>query len=483
MVEKYDVVVVGGASAGHAAAVAAREAGAERVLILEKGSADLMGGNCRYSVMGFRFVHEGTDDLIELVPAADRPNYERARVAPYTSEKFLADLKRVTHGRIDDELASVLVGDSRDAISWMTELGHKWRFRNPVDMGDYVHYDPGTAICPVGGGLGLIERWTKIASDMGIETRTDSPVSGLIGDANGVSGVVVDGPSGRYEIEAGAVVLASGGFQASAERRARYLERNADLMKVRGSRHNTGEVLEMAINLGARTSGQWQGAHASPIDLDVAPMEVDDAVNRYAYPFGITVNADAERFFDESEAHRTYTYAKTGWAVLRQPGGYAFQIYDQKAVANFPPEYVYATPIEADTIPELAEKIGISAEALVRTVETYNAAIDDSVPFDATKDDGRRTVGITPPHSNWSRAIDTPPFLAYRVTAGITFSFGGLAIDRNAQVLNTSGKPMKALFATGDILGLFYHNYPSLTGMTRNVVFGGRAGVGAAGGV
>jgi tricarballylate dehydrogenase len=481
MTETVDVVVVGGASAGYAAAVAAKQAGAERVVILEKAPRDQMGGNCRYSLMGFRFVHDGTEELLGLLPEAERADHARARVAPYTSEKYLADLTRVTRGRIDHELAEVLVGDSRDAIAWMTSLGHRWQFRNPVDRGEYVHYDPGTALCPVNGGLGLVERWIAIAEAEGVELRTESPVSGLLGDYHSVGGVRVDGPAGRYEIETGAVILASGGFQASAAQRARYLDRNADLMKVRGSRYNTGEVLDMAVALGAKTSGQWQGAHASPIDFDTAPMEVDDSVNRYAYPFGITVDASARRFFDEAEAHRTYTYAKTGWVVLQQAGGVAYQIYDQKAVEFFPVEYASAKPEVADSLEELATRIGLDPEALQATVAEYNAAIDDSVPFDATREDGRGTRGLTPPHSNWSRAIDTPPYLAYTVTAGITFTFGGLAVDRSAQVLNTGGRPMRGLYATGDILGLFFHNYPSCTGMTRNVVFGGRAGAAAAG--
>ena len=481
MTEKVDVLVVGGASAGYAAAVAARQAGAERVMVLEKAPRDEMGGNCRFSLMGFRFVHDGTDELMNLLPEAERPEHTKARVAAYTAEKYHADLKRVTRGRIDAELAEVLVSDSRDAIAWMTDLGHKWQFRNPVDRGDYTHYDPGTALCPVNGGLGLVERWIAIAEKEGIELRNQSPVSALLGDYHQVGGVQVDGPDGRYEIEAGAVILASGGFQASAAQRAKYLDRNADLMKVRGSRYNTGEVLDMAVGLGAKTSGQWQGAHASPIDFDTAPMEVDDSVNRYAYPFGITVDANAKRFFDEAEAHRTYTYAKTGWVVLQQAGGVAYQIYDQKAVPFFPIEYAGAKPQTAGSLAELAAKIDVDPEALEATVAEYNAAIDDSVEFDATRDDGRATRGLEPKHSNWSQAIDTPPYLAYTVTAGITFTFGGLAVNRSAQVLNTGGRPISGLYANGDILGLFFHNYPSCTGMTRNVVFGGRAGAAAAG--
>lgn len=481
MTEKVDVLVVGGASAGYAAAVAARHAGAERVMVLEKAPRDLMGGNCRFSLMGFRFVHDGTDELLNLLPEAERANHTRARVAPYTSDKFRADLNRVTRGRIDNDLADVLVSDSRDAIAWMTELGHKWRFRNPVEMGDYTHYDPGTALCPVNGGLGLVERWIAIADKEGVELRTDSPVSALLGDSRSVSGVRVDGPDGQYEIEAGAVILASGGFQASAEQRARYLETNADLMKVRGSRYNTGEVLQMAVGLGARTSGQWQGAHASPIDFDTEPMELDDSVNRYAYPFGITVDAQGKRFFDEAEAHRTYTYAKIGWIVLRHSGGLAYQIYDQKAVEFFPVEYAGAKPETADTLADLARKIDVDPEGLEATVAAFNASIDTSVPFDATREDGRGTRGLSPKKSNWCQTIDTPPYLAYRVTAGITFTFGGLAVNRSAQVLNAGGQPIERLYANGDILGLFYHNYPSCTGMTRNVVFGGRAGAAAAG--
>src|SRR5687767_3929808 len=189
MTEQVDVLVVGGASAGYAAAVAAKQAGAERVMVLEKAPRDEMGGNCRFSLMGFRFVHDGTDELMNLLPEDERPNHTKARVAPYTADKYIADLKRVTRGRIDAELAEVLVSDSRDAIAWMTDIGHKWRFRNPVEREDYTHYDPGTAVCPVNGGLGLVDRWIAIAEKEGVELRTESPVSALLGDYHRVGGV------------------------------------------------------------------------------------------------------------------------------------------------------------------------------------------------------------------------------------------------------------------------------------------------------
>ena len=480
--EKVDVLVVGGASAGYAAAVAASHAGAERVVVLEKASRDGVGGNCRFSLMGFRFVHNGTEDVLGLLPPDERERRTKTRVLPYRAEDFMGDLEQVTAGRIDKELAGILVNDSREAIDWMTELGHRWQFFHRSARAEgYDHYSPGTTLCPAGGGLGLVEHWISVGDELGVELRTDSRVSALLGDYRRIEGVQVDGPDGRYEIEAGAVILASGGFQASPERRARYLPANADLMKVRGSRHNTGEVLDMAIGLGAKTSGQWQGAHASPVDVDAPPIEMDNSVNRYAYPFGISVDAGGQRFFDEGERHRTYTYAKTGWAVLGQHGGVAYQIYDQQSVEHFPEAYQTAKPIEAPSIRELAEKIGVDAGVLEATVEGFNASVDEEVPFDATREDQRGTRGLRPRKTNWARALTQPPFLAYGVTGGITFSFGGLAVDRSSQVLNTDGAPIDGLYANGDIVGLFYHNYPSCSGMTRNVVFGGRAGAAAAG--
>jgi tricarballylate dehydrogenase len=480
--EQVDLVVVGGASAGYAAAVAARHAGVERIVVLEKAPRDEVGGNCRFSLMGFRFAHGGIEDILTLLPDDLREANLQTKIRPYAREDFRGDLEQVTQGRIDAELADILVDDSREAIEWMTELGHKWQFfHGRVEIDGEVHYNPGVVLCPAGGGLGLVEHWISLGNDLGIELRTDSRVSALLGDHRGVTGVQVDGPDGRYEIAAASVILASGGFQASPERRGRYLPPNADLMKVRGSRHNTGEVLDMAIGLGAATSGQWQGAHASPVAIDAPDVEMDNQVNRYAYPYGITVDRNGRRFFDEGERHRTYTYAKTGWAVLGQEGGVAYQIYDQQCPEYFPSQYKTAKAVEAPTIRELAGKIGVDPDALESTVQEFNDSVNDGVEFDPTREDGRGTRGLAQKKTNWARAITEGPFLAYGVTGGITFSFGGLRVNRSSQVLNTGGQPMKGLYANGDIVGMFYHNYPSSSGMTRNVVFGGRAGAAAAG--
>jgi tricarballylate dehydrogenase len=185
------------------------------------------------------------------------------------------------------------------------------------------------------------------------------------------------------------------------------------------------------------------------------------------------------RFFDESEAQHSFTYAKTGRAVLAQPGSVAYQIYDQKGLRLFRYPHHSATFHEANTIEELARKIGIEPRVLVDTIDTYNAASREDIPFDPSRPDGKCTAGLDIPKSNWATRIDQPPYRAYPVTGGITFTFGGVQVTQNAQVLNTADQPVRGLYASGDILGLFFYNYPSFTGQTRNAVFSKLAGYAA----
>jgi len=479
--EEYDVVVIGGGSAAHEAAVAARAYGADRVLMLEKAPEESSGGNARYSGTGFRFVFEPE----EIPEICDTPAEEAAKLSirPYTAQNFLDDLAHVTQGRIDPELAEVLVGDSNEAIRWAKEMGVRWELQPGIWKDGRRHFSPGIPIHPLnlGGGmtngLSQLRQWDAIAERLGVEKRYRSKVIGFLGDETGIEGVVVKGPEGgRYEVRARAVIAAAGGFQANAQMRAKYLGPNADIMKVRGSRHDTGEVLRMLLDLGAQPAGHWQGAHASPIDASAPIVESGDKVNRYSYCWGITVNELGQRFIDEGEAEISYTYAKTGWAVQRQPGSHAFQVGDQKVWAQYRDEYKPTEPIWADTLEELAQRMGVNEELFLATVREFNAAIATEIPFDPTVRDGRRTNGLAVNKSNWAQAISDGPFFAGHITGGITFTFGGLRIDRNAQVIAVGGDPIPGLYATGDILGIFFHNYPSMTGQTRNLVFARRAG-------
>jgi tricarballylate dehydrogenase len=487
-VETCDIIVIGGGSAAFDAAVAGRKAGATRVVMLEKATEAEYGGNARYSGTGFRFVHGGAAEIREFVPDFDDSEFATMIIPPYGAADFMADLDRMTQGRMDRALAKVLVEESNAAVHWMLKTGIKWEpLKEHAKVGDKRYFERGIAIHVAGGGVGQLTQWRGIAEALGIELRFESPVSAILGDLRRVEGVTVSGPVGRYDLTAKAVIACAGGFQANPEMRARYLAGNTDLMKVRGSRHDTGEVLRMLIDLGARPAGHWQSGHMSPVDANApdfeTPQHADGRGNtqsRYDYPFGISVNSLGLRFFDEGEAQHSYTYAKTGRAVLAQPGGSAYQIYDQRGIGCFRYPHHEATFVEAASIAELAPQIGIEPKVLEHTVAEFNGAVPDDRPFDPSKPDGRATRGLAVPKSNWACRIETPPFRAYPVVGGITFTFGGVTVDHNAQVISTIDQPIKGLYASGDIMGLFFHNYPSFTGQTRNAVFGRLAGEAAA---
>jgi tricarballylate dehydrogenase len=482
--ETCDIVVIGGGSAAFAAAVSARQAGAGRVVMLEKAGEADYGGNARYSGTGFRFVHAGAQEIRQFVPDVDEGLFATMTIPPYSADDFMADLDRMTQGRMNRELAQALVGQSNAALHWMRQVGIRWEpLKEHAKVGGKRYFERGLAIHVAGGGIGQLSQWRQIAQALGIEMRFDSPVCAMHGDLRRVEGVGVSGPRGRYDLMAKAVIACAGGFQANPEMRARYLAGNTDLMKVRGSRHDTGEVLRFLIELGARAAGHWQSGHMSPVDANApdfeTPQHADGRGNtqsRYDYPFGISVNALGLRFFDEGEGQHSFTYAKTGRAVLAQPGAIAYQIYDQDGLKCLRYPHHQATFVEASTIAELAAKIGIEAAVLTHTVAEFNAAVCDDRPFDPTRPDRKATRGLALPKSNWACRIAAPPFRAYAVTGGITFTFGGVAVDRRAQVINTLDQPIKGLFASGDIVGLFFHNYPSFTGQTRNAVFGRLAG-------
>jgi len=433
-------------------------------------------------------VHEGAAEVRRFLPEIEETLFARLHLPPYRREDFHADLARVTQGRIDPVLADRLVATSNEAVHWMREIGIRWETEKTVEVEGKLYFEPGIYLHPIGGGLGLLLRLREIALARGVEIRYGAAVRALLGSRRGIEGVLVSTATGQHAVRAPSLILCSGGFQANIEMRARYLGRNADLVKVRGSRHNTGEVLQMALALGARPAGHWQGAHMTPIDKGAPDLETPlrqdgrgNSMNRYDYTFGITVNALGQRFYDEGENKHSLTYAKTGCAVLAQPGGIAFQLYDATGMALFRHGRDFpATMEEAGSIAALAGKIGIEPAVLSDSVARFNRACRADVGFDPRRLDGKSTIGLDPPKSNWAVPLETPPFRAYPVTAGITFTFGGVAVDTEARVLDLSGEPIPGLFASGDVVGLFFHNYPSCTGQTRNAVFSMLAGRNAA---
>jgi len=286
-------------------------------------------------------------------------------------------------------------------------------------------------------------------------------------------------------------VLASGGFEANAEWRTRYLGPGWDLAKVRGTRFNTGDGIKMALEAGAMPTGHWSGCHAVGWDRnapDFGDLDVGDGFQKHSYPFGIMINANGRRFVDEGADFRNYTYAKYGAVVLAQPGQFAWQIFDAKVTRLLRDEYRIrqVTKVTADTLEELVRGMeGVDAATALATIGEYNRAVRTDVPFDPTVKDGRGTKGLAVPKSNWANPIDTPLFEAYAVTCGITFTFGGVRIDPGGQVIDSDGAPMPGLYAAGEMVGgLFYGNYPGGSGLTAGAVFGRIAGenAGRAGG-
>ena len=274
----------------------------------------------------------------------------------------------------------------------------------------------------------------------------------------------------------------AGDSKANPALRRCYLGPNWDLVKLRGTRYDTGDGIEMALKVGAQLAGHWGGCHASIVSEDSPMIEAASAGSeRYSYQFCIMVNREGKRFVDEGEDFLAFTYAKFGKEIAKQPGAVAFQIFDSKGISILRPEYQNALKVESDSLEELAKELDIHVEQFLATVREFNEAIDDTKPFIQYRLDGRRTKGLIPDKTNWAQKIDTPPFRGYAVVCGLTMTYGGLRTNEKAQVIDTSDQPIQGLYAVGEVTGgFFYHNYPSGTGLVRGAVMGRIAGSEAA---
>jgi tricarballylate dehydrogenase len=486
----HDVIVVGAGNAALAAAVAAREAGAARVLVLEKAPEPLRGGNTHYSGGLLRFAFDRAEDLLPIVPNVEKqiPGFMKG-VQPYPRALFWDDLRRVTEDRTDPELAELLISRSYDTVRWMAAQGLVMEAAvslSGIKVGDTIKWSPGAVIRAQHEGVGLSRMWFEIAARRGVEIRYGTGAVRLVQDRTGrVTGVTAQDAAGLADLPARAVVLACGGFEANPAWRARYLGRPWDHAKVRGTRYNTGDGLRMAIDAGALAYGQWTGCHSTPIDAEAPPYgdrKLTDKTNRLSYPYGVLVNRRGLRFFDEGEDFQFYTYAKLGGIILNQPSGVGFQIFDAKVTKLLEGRYKTGKPIVADTLRALVDRLPLDRAACAKTLDDYDAAVQGGT-FDPTIRDGLATKGLELPKSNWAQRLDTPPFVAYPVTGGITFTFGGVKVDARAAVISTRWEPIPGLYACGEMVGgIFHTNYPGGTGLMSGAVFGRLAGTHAAGG-
>ena len=480
-----DVVIVGGGNAALCAALAAREHGVS-VLVLERAPEEEAGGNSRFTAGAMRCVYDGVDDLKALMPDLTEQEIAQTDFGTYTEDQFFDDMYRVTEYRTDPELSEVLVRKSRETLRWMRAKGVRFApiwGRQAFKVDGRFKFWGGLTIESHGGGPGLVAALTTAAQKNGITLSYDSRAIGLITDDDGVQGIRVRQGGRTGSVTTKNVVLAAGGFQANAEWRTRYMGPGWELAKVRGTRFNTGDGIRMALEANAMPTGNWSGGHAVAWDRNApefGDLSVGDNFQKHNYPFSIMINANGERFVDEGADFRNYTYAKYGRVILMQPGQFCWQVFDKKVLHLLRDEYRIKriTKASANTLEELVEKLeGVNAGKALKTITEFNAAVKRDVPFNPNIKDGRRTVGLAIEKSNWAVTIEEPPFEAYAVTCGLTFTFGGVKIDTAARVIDTDGHPIPGLYAAGEMVGgIFYFNYPGGTGLTNGAVFGRIAG-------
>lgn len=470
------------------AGIAALEAGAQ-VLMLEKADEALAGGNTKYTAGAMRFAYEDADDLLPLLKDPDDPRLANTDFGGYTTEKFAHDLLGFNGGRPLSDEQRRLVGQSLSAMQWLGGHGVKFEpiyARQSFEKDGRHVFWGGLTLAAENEGVGLFDMELAAFTRLGGQIRYKSPVTDLIMQDGAVTGVRV----GDEDITADAVILACGGFEASTERRRDWMGGHWDKAKVRGTPMNTGDGLAMAKAAGAQENGLIDGCHATPMDLhmpDYANLDLPASerknYRKICYFLGVMLNANGDRFVDEGENFRNYTYAQFGKAVLDQPGHFAWQIFDAKVDDLLYAEYSVhdAHFVQADTLEALCAKLdGVEAADALATLNSYNDAVNTDVAFDPTALDGKNTQGLPLPKSNWAQRIDTPPFKAYPVTGGITFTYGGVKVSETGAVLDHTATPIRGLYAAGEMVGgVFFEGYPGGSGLTSGAVFGRIAGQGA----
>jgi tricarballylate dehydrogenase len=476
-----DILVVGGGNAALVAAIEARNAGA-KVLLVEKAPRKVRGGNSRLSWGLFNISAQGMKDYKSLLDEAKLPKGE-LEIEPYPKDDFYNKAMSLSEGLSDKRLTEIVVNKSLETVLWMKEQGIQWELdlRLAYKKGNRVFWPAGHAHIHSGGsGESLVEKLYGIVENRNIEVLYGTAAHSLIMNGEGrVCGIFAKCGDGLIEIGAKNVILACGGFQANPAWRRSCLGENWDLVKLRGTRYNTGEGIKMAFDIGAQLTGHWGGCHASIVSEDSPMIEATSAGSeRYSYPLGVMINRDGKRFVDEGEDFVVYTYAKFGKEILQQPGGVAFQIFDAKVTPLLRVEYQNVLKVESYSLEELGEELCLNVEQFLATIEAFNEAIvNEEKPFAPYTLDGRDTRGLKINKTNWAQKIDTPPYQAYAVVCGLTMTYGGLKTNERAQVIDTSDHPIKGLYAVGEVTGgFFYHNYPAGTGLVRGAVMGRIAG-------
>ena len=449
----WDIVVIGGGNAALVAAMSARDAGA-RVLVLERAPVDFRGGNTRHT-RNIRCVHDQADAY---------------NTGSYSYDELWEDLCEVGTGPSNEELAALTVSQSRLVPAWMSEHGIRWQrpLTGTLQLGRTNRFF-------LGGGKALINAYHRTAERMGIHVEYGVTAHRMVIDGDHCRAVLAEADGASYQIAAKAVVCASGGFEANLEWLGRYWGEAVRNYVIRGPRYNDGTVLQALYDEGAASAGEEKGFHAIAVDARAPQFDGGIATRLDNIPFGITVNREASRFYDEGEEIWPKRYAIWGRNIAEQPGQIAYALWDRKVSHLFlPPMY---PPSTACSIDELAVSLGLDAGAVRATVDEYNAAVKPGT-FDPAGLDDCRTVGLAIPKSHWAQRIDTPPYYGIAMRPGITFTYMGVAIDRGARVIRDGGPPFANLFAAGEIMSgnVLSSGYLAGFGMTIGSVWGRIAG-------
>jgi tricarballylate dehydrogenase len=450
---KYDVLVIGGGNAALCAAISARRDGAS-VLVLEAAPKFYRGGNTRHT-RNMRCAHDAATDIL---------------TGPYTEDEFWEDLLRVTGGQTDEELARHMIHESKDILHWIVQQGVRWQ----PSLGGTLSLGRTNSFF-LGGGRAMLNALYLTAEQLGIDVLYDAEVIDLdIADGMFLSATFKRG-DGSVTVAASALVAAAGGFEANIEWLKQYWGEVANNFLIRGTPYNRGSVLKVLLDKGVQEIGDPTQCHAVAIDARAPKFDGGIITRHDSVVFGIVVNRDGMRFYDEGEDIWPKRYAIWGRLVAAQPDQIAYIIFDASSRNSFMPTLF--PPIESLTLGGLAEKLTLDPAALEKTVAGFNAAVRPGT-FDHTILDDCRTEGLTPPKTHWARRIETPPFYAYPVRPGITFTYLSTRVNRQARMQMKDGKPSANMFAAGEIMSgnVLGKGYAAGMGMTIGSVFGRIAG-------
>jgi tricarballylate dehydrogenase len=485
----FDVVIVGMGNAALCSAIAARERGA-RVLVLEKGPKKKRGGNSYFTDGAIRIAFASLDDLRKLIPAMTDEQADKIVMPPYPVEQYRADFQRMTQGQTDTVLSNTLIDNSFETMHWLQKNGLEFDLiydnQSFLKNGKY-HFWGGLVVKSVGRGIGLINTLNQIARQMGVMAWYESGGRQLSQDETGTINGIYVARNGQTElVSAKAVVLACGSYEGSMKKRMAHMGPEWEKAILRGTEYNTGDGIDMAVAAGAIKYGDWKMGHAISTDLN-APKVGDfellgDIFKKSSYPLGLIISKEGVRFVDEGADFRNYTYAKYGREVLKQTDAMAYHIFDGHVAHLLRSEYREAlcTKFESDTLDGLSAQLDIDKAQFAKTIHEYNMAVQDGA-FNPQILDGKRTLGLAIDKTNWANPISKPPFLAFPVTCGLTFAFGGVKVTPKAEVVDAQDRPIPGLYAAGEMVGgLFYHNYPGGSGLASGAVFGRIAGTNAA---